>query len=241
MRFVSFLSAFFCLTAGVTCSAYPVDYSGCRSIEDAIARETQEIADAPVTDKGELVQLYLSRGESYLLNEQYEKVIEDFQKARLHMSPSDEESIAMAAAFRIAFGEAIAYGNLGMQRNAQQAIQQLQLIASDVGCDDCIEQRPCPGTNLEEKDVEDSDEEILEPELSEEEMAGLERSMEAIADRVLNCELKIALTGVIKVFATKAIECCEARKFWRTCAASIAKKCEEWGNSQPSTVFAIQN
>ena len=142
---ILFLVACFCLVIGISSYAGEIDYRDCESIQDVIERETREISSTNPFDRDELAQLYVSRGESYLLDAQYEKAIEDFQAANSLIGNSPNVESAMVIAFRVAFGEVIGYDNLGMHDRTQQALEQLQTIAIHVGCTDCIEHRPCEG------------------------------------------------------------------------------------------------
>lgn len=51
----------------------------------------------------------------------------------------------MIVAFRATFGEVVSYDNLGMAEQTQQALAQLKAIVLHIGCNDCIEHRPCQG------------------------------------------------------------------------------------------------
>lgn len=75
---IVFLVAFFALLMSTVSYANEIDYGNCGSIQEAIARETQEICSTHPADYDELAQLYVSRGESYLLDAQYDKAAEDF-------------------------------------------------------------------------------------------------------------------------------------------------------------------
>jgi hypothetical protein len=138
--------ACFCTVIGISCAASEIDYSNCGSIRDVIERETQEISSTDPSDHDELAELYVSRGESYLLDAQYDKAAEDFQNANFHIGNCRNASSAMVVAFRAAFGEVVCYDNLGMQEQTEQALEKLRTIADHVGCNDCIEHRPCHGT-----------------------------------------------------------------------------------------------
>ena len=106
-----------------------VGYSYYQTIQSAIERETKEIENTHPTYHSELAQLYVSRGESYLIDTQYENAIEDFQKAEYHLQSSPLNDQSMIVAFRKAMGEAVGYDNLGMALETKQAIQQLQTIS----------------------------------------------------------------------------------------------------------------
>jgi hypothetical protein len=135
----------FSMVMGVITYANEIDYSNCESIQNVIDRETQEIASTNPADHTELAELYVSRGESYLLDAQYEMAAEDFHNANVQLGYTNNISASMIVAFRTAFGEAVCYDNLGMPEHTQQAIQQLLTIANHAICDDCAEHRPCHG------------------------------------------------------------------------------------------------
>src|SRR5690348_6476775 len=126
-----------CLWVIVVTRADAIDYNYCHSIEDAIDRETQEIACTHFADHDELSQLYVSRGESYLFDAQYERAINDFDAASYHIEYSQNIKEAKVVAFRAAFGKVVSCDNLGLHDHAEQAIQQLQKLADRAGCDDC--------------------------------------------------------------------------------------------------------
>lgn len=145
MKRIVFLVVFFTMLINAGFYANEIDYSTCRSIQEAIEKETQEISATHPADHNELAQLHVSRGESYLLNAQYTKAIEDFQNAVLHIRYSSDVDVAMFVAFRAAFGEAVSYDNLGMSEQTQYALDRLKEIVLHVGCNDCIEHLPCQG------------------------------------------------------------------------------------------------
>jgi hypothetical protein len=139
---------FFCILYPAASNASEINYSNCISIQDVIERETEEIIITPENEHDELVQLYVSRGESYLLNSQYVKAIEDFQKSDSHLAFCQDIKAALIVAFRVAFGQVVSYDNLGMIEQTQQALENLKTIAIHVGCDDCKEHHPCHGDIL---------------------------------------------------------------------------------------------
>ena len=125
------------------CSAGEINYEGCQSLEDVIARETIEIANTIPYDYEELAQLYVSRGESFLLNSQFDKAVEDFQIAYSYIGNSGNPNTDLMVAFRASFGEVVCYDNLGMPEQTQASLEQLTAIASHIGCDDCLQKHPC--------------------------------------------------------------------------------------------------
>jgi hypothetical protein len=77
------------------------------SIQDIIAKETQEIAHTHFADHDQLSEFYVSRGESYLFVAQYEKAIEDFDRANFHIAYSQNTKDSKVTAFRVALGKVI--------------------------------------------------------------------------------------------------------------------------------------
>lgn len=128
-----------CLCVMMVTHADEIDYNNCQSIQDAIAIESQEITRTHFADHDQLSQLYVSRGESYLFDAQYEKAIEDFDTASYHIGYSQNVKDSMATGFRAAFGKVVSCDNLGLHEHTEQAFQQLQEIANYVGCEDCLE------------------------------------------------------------------------------------------------------
>ncbi len=99
--------------------------------QDVIVKETKEIESTESSNHAELAQLYVSRGENYLLDTQYQNAIEDFQKANSHLGYSSSVDTDMMIAFRVAFGEAVGYDNLGIPEKTQQAMS-AALTASSI-------------------------------------------------------------------------------------------------------------
>jgi hypothetical protein len=142
-KIMPLLAFFSILITSILSYAKEIDYSNCGTIHEVIAREAQEISNTPPADHDELAQLYTSRGESYLLSAQYEKAAEDFQHASSLLGYCHNMDNALMIAFRVAFGEVVSYDNLGMAKQAQQALDKLKTITMHIGCHDCIEHHPC--------------------------------------------------------------------------------------------------
>ena len=145
MSRIPVLVVFFCFLISAVSHANEIDYSQCESIQEVIAKETEEISLIHPADHDELAQLYVSRGESYLIAAQYDKAVADFQNANDQVGYCHSKDAAMVIAFRAAFGEVVSYDNLGMREETQEALYQLETIAAHVGCHDCLEERPCQG------------------------------------------------------------------------------------------------
>ncbi len=244
------LVACFCMTAGVAASAGEIDYSHCESLQDVIAKETCEIADTNSVDHDELAQLYVSRGESHLIGAQYEKALEDFQCAYSHLEHSRDSEAAEAIAFRATFGEVISCDNLGLYKQTWQAIERLQKIVDQIGCDDCIEHRPHLGTSTHAMHLrnmiatcryegnragnQDNYDDIVGPnqppdsDWCEEVVVGTALAMQTMAALTPNRPVMVILMGVIEALKQRGLKCCQAREFWKACVAPVARKWKEW-------------
>lgn len=253
MKKIAFL--IICFFIDTLSYANEIEHDNCRSIQEIIVKETREIANANPTDYEELAQLYVSRGESFLLDAQYEKAIEDFQNASIHLAYVQNSDDGMVIAFRAEFGKVVSYDNLGMQEQTQQSIQQLQAIVDLVGCKNCIEKHPCSGIispyidecNLCDifvyKQNQDCYEDILgpnqapEPEWCEEVVVGVGRAMDAIACLARNHGVKMVLIGIIEGLIARGVKCCQAGGFWKACVAPITRKWREWENNKEKYIL----
>lgn len=64
-----------------------------------------------------------------MLNSQYEKAIEDFQKANTYLEYFNSTETAKVIEFRTTFGKVVGYDNLGMTEETELEVQKLQFIA----------------------------------------------------------------------------------------------------------------
>ena len=237
---------------GLKCFSDEIDYADCKTIEDVITRETEEIRNIQTIDHDELAQLHASRGESYLLSAEYEKALKDFQAACSEIKMSNDVESSMFVGFRILLGAAVCYDNLGMKDDCQLAIANLQAIVKYMGCQNCLKQRPrfeisrtfgngcqpflrrCANDNY--SDIGGPDK---EPELGwcEEVVIGVGRTMDAIAILAPNPAVKIALIGVIEALIQRGLKCCQTGGFWKACVAPITRTWREWNTNKKKGIF----
>lgn len=251
-----------CLWQMTVTAANAIDYNHCHSIEDIIDRETQEIACTHFGDHDELSRLYVSRGESYLCDAQYEKAKDDFDAASYHIGYAQNIQDAKVVTFRAIFGKVVSCDNLGLNDHAEQAIQQLQELANCMGCDACLEDTllenseitfqnevlPCKHTknkqesHLPEENNSDHYYEIQGPNLvppswCEEVVTGVARAMDAIACLAPNYGVKIVLIGIIEALLTRGLKCCQTGDFWKACVAPISRKWLQWDTNKKNKIF----
>lgn len=250
MNKVVHLIVFFLMLIRGASYANEIDYRDCQSIVDVIERESLEIMNVEALDHNELAQLYVSRGESYLLNVQYEKAAEDFILAEFHSEHMQGMDDIIMIRFRTAFGKVVSYDNLGMRGETEEALQQLQIIAEHVVCPNCAERQPrFEMSNLFNRgyyfqktavvsDDKKSYNDILGPDTPpspgwcEEIVTGVGRAMDAIACLAPSYGVKIALIGVIEALITRGVKCCQTGGFWKACAAPIVRKWKEWKDNK---------
>ena len=241
MNKIKFIITCFLVLVGIASNANETDYSVYESIQDAISKETLEIANCDSSDYEELSQLYVSRAESYLLNSQYEKAIEDFQNAYSQLQYSSSHDFNRIITFRVAFGEAVCYDNLGMKEHTDRAIHQLQAIVMNMECTPCRGQKVSLRMNRESSEVQskqlqgqDDYSDIYGPNQApslgwcEEVVTGVGRAMDAIACLAPNHGVKVVLIGVVEAMITRGVKCCQTGGFWKACAAPISRKWKEW-------------
>jgi tetratricopeptide (TPR) repeat protein len=233
-----------CMATVFECSAQAIDYGKCQSIEDVISKESEEIEHMSPSDHDELAYLYVSRGESHLLNAQYEKALDDFQNANSHLRYSRDAKTLMSVAFRAAFGEVIGYDNLGLYENAEQAIRQLQFIVRHFECDDFIGSRPCQErilllANRAQCNEIHADSLILrnvalDPNESqpkwwcEKTVKNTTAVLRGLAANIPSSVTRFSALELIKTMEEKAIKCCYAGGLWSACLKPLADKFEQW-------------
>lgn len=255
MNRIIFLAISFLMVFHRISHAGEIDYKNCQSISDVIERESLEIMNVEAKDHIELAQLYVSRGESYLLNSQYEEATQDFLLADFHSEYMQNMDDVIIIRFRTAFGRVVSYDNLGRKDEVQETLQQLQIIAESMVCHNCIEKELYLGTSKfsntgyhfkkaamcsdDRKNYND----ILGPDTSpslgwcEEVVTGVGRAMDAIACLAPNHVVKVALIGVIETLITRGIKCCQTGAFWKACAAPIVRKWKEWKDNKEKNVL----
>ncbi len=266
MTRVILIIALFCIGISIRLQASVINYSECRSLQDAIARETLEITSIDQDNYQELADLYVSRGESYLLDSQHEKAIEDFQKAIFYLEYSSDPDAANFTIFRALFGLVICYDNLNLDEQAQENLKKLQEISSRIGCnnyiDNPIKKPPMERIDFHNKnrraarstgfhrghssraqENQDSYDDVLGPNKApslgwcEEVIVGVGRAMDAIACLAPNYAVKIALIGIIEALMVRGVKCCQSGAFWKACVAPITRKWKEWKDNKEKNVL----
>lgn len=264
-RLVVFLSLGFAFYSTIS-HAKEINYQDCETFEEAIEKETREIDETQQNNHDELSQLYVSRGESYLLNCEYEAAINDFQRAEFHRYKSKDQKASQIVGFRVALGSIVCFDNLGMTESTQKALNQLQLIVDKTFCNHCKKEKICQGKlnsiakrsenvrltaytqagNHKNEPQKDDYEDILGPDnppdfnWCEEVVVGTGRAMDAIAALAPNYAVKVVLIGIIEALIARGLKCCQTGDFWKACVAPIARKFREWDNLMKKNILPTQ-
>lgn len=143
MRFyLSSLLFSFCLTFASFCYSIETDYSLFKSIDEIIEHETCCIANTSPNDYGKLADGYISRGESYLLSENYETALSDFHRGYLlAFHCKDDESRILF--IRSLFGAALSLEFLDRLGEIEIIKEEIYALLESCKCIDCHESHAC--------------------------------------------------------------------------------------------------
>lgn len=224
---------------GFAYSAHAIDYSTCRSINDVISKETEEIDYMHPADHEGLAQMYVSRGESYLINKDFGRALMDFQKAYSHLEYALDEETLLTIAFRATLGEIVSYDNLGMHENTVQAIRHLQNIVNHFDCDHDINISPCQGRVQLSANKRCADSLVLrtaavdlnQPQPKwwcEKTVRNTTAILRGIAANIPSSVIRFSALELIKAMEEKALNCCYAGGLWSACVKPLAAKFEQW-------------
>jgi len=191
------------------------------SLEDMIAEESQAIVLTNPYNYDTLADLYVSRGESYLLSQNFEKACEDFTTAKELLIFCTDPRNTSALAFRATFGQAIGYDGLEAREYVEEAVQELKNLLNQIPSCNCI-------SNHQKQIDQYSDiggpNDSPYPDWCEEVVTGVGRAMDAIACLAPSYSVKIVLIGIIEALITRGVKCCQAGGFWKACVAPITRK-----------------
>ncbi|NDE82945.1 MAG: hypothetical protein EB051_04975 [Chlamydiia bacterium] len=139
MKLLIYLAYLFLFICSNPCKAETL-YPGFHSLDQVIQFETSQILDPPYEDPEFLSQIYLSRGESYLLCGKKSLAYDDFKHGYAFADLSPEE-VKQSLHFRALFGLAIIYGSEDMIEEFYLAAESLKSILSSYTCH-CIQEHP---------------------------------------------------------------------------------------------------
>lgn len=109
------------------------------SVQEVLNFETTAINNAKNT--ADLIEAYLSRGESYLLLGNFKDALKDYSCA-FEKLPSDYKDLTTR--FRNLFGLAVCLFEEGFDEQGAYCFNEMQDILTKTSCKDCHEHQPCP-------------------------------------------------------------------------------------------------
>lgn len=217
-----------------TCYGSSKDYTNFKNIEEVIEFETLQILNFHPTEFNELSSAYLDRGDSYILIEQFEKALIDFQTGYdiARNCEGDEKSIL---SFRALFGMALVYANMEMIYELEVVYENLKSILKSLTCSNC-QMHHNSRASLQVQDFfsyKKMAKEIIGPDqiaISDclEYAEGTARRARELICFVKRPEVQIILNIIIDDLIERARGCCRAGGVWKACLKPIVDKWALW-------------
>lgn len=220
-----------------------INYESFDSLQEVIEFETSQISQADSNDPAMLADMYISRGESYLLGDQNDLALQDLQTGYEIAKASNSED-ARPIFFRCLFGLAIANGNIGNLEEVYAIGESMKGILDSYKC-------ACKGDNqivnekyLLRKQVFDATTrvDILGPDrisIGEciNNAQGTASRARALISFVKRVEVQFTLNILIDDLLERSINCCRAGGIWKACLQPIVDKWNQW--NEKWRVFGI--
>lgn len=219
------------------------DYADFKSIEELIDYETAMISNSSGSEA--LSDAHLSRGESYLISEEYAKALEDLQKGYAIATLLPNES-KYPALLRSLFAQTFAFANIDMMENMQACADEMNRILDSYHCSDCSENslakthksmRHDEVLSLQKKTDTNlitllaSDQIIGEDEISIGECVQRAQNTATLARALIvksRVAVQFALQMIIDPLERSAISCCRAGGIWKACLQPLVSKWVQW-------------
>lgn len=217
------ISLFFLCCLVSFLSAEEIDYGQFKTFEELIQFETAVISHAEINNDPFISECYLNRGESYLLDGQIDKALEDFQKGRELQAKvftiKDQEKIE----FRSLLGMSISLAILNEAESVYALSPHLQNLLNSWQCDDCLQLQPCK----DEEYVTGPDQEPYKGWCQD----SVEKTSAALQDLICfvpKMEVQLVLRRLIDNLEAEGLRCCARGSGWKTCVGPLAKKLSIW-------------
>ena len=230
MKSLFFLSFLLLFTGFTPCKGENL-YPDFHSLDQVIKFETSQILDPTSNDPEFLSEIYLSRGESYLLCGQNSLAYDDFKQGYAFADLCHQE-IKQPLHFRALFGLAIVYGSEDMIEEFYLAAESLKSILSSYTCP-CIQEHP-PHSAL--KAIPShiyANKPILGPDHVS--IGDCIKFATSTADKCYELisfipkpAVQVTLRILIKDLEQRAIHCCRAGGIWKACLQPIVNKWQLW-------------
>jgi hypothetical protein len=182
-----------------------------------------------------LADLYISRGETYLLYGAFEQALEDLKYAwDVIAFLSYDATTKKQLEFRALLNFAFIYALTSEEAALFEVGNRLLFIVDHLCLSRCskastastlrngLEIVLCGGAKILGPDVEPR------PGWCREVVISTATLMLALASTAPNAIIRTALLGIIGVLQDKALRCCEAGGLWKVCVGPIAEKWQQW-------------
>ncbi len=215
------------------CGYLEVNYSSFQSIEEVIDFETARLVSIPLNDYEGLSEALISRAESYLLSDNFEKALNDYSRA-YDLSSSCNDNIKQSQLyFSSLFGMIVAYCNLDMENEALEISQKLNNLIDKWQCHSCrmTSHLSSHGSALlPTKCVDIQGPNYNEPGWCDDVVMGTAEAMRYLASLAKTHKARIALLATISALESRCLNCCATGEFWKICVAPIAEKWKLWND-----------
>lgn len=213
------LNALFFLLLIPCLNALCRDYSSCQSIDELLGYETEVILQTSTLDLDSLSEAYLSRGETYLFLEDYEKALEDLTIG--YELASRSKSFDSTLSLRSLHGLAIVHTNKNSIVDLKIAGNAMRDIMRATACQECSDHIIMVGDVPIEGPEHVSIRECIQRATN---TAFLAKGL-AIKAKV---EAQFLLGQIIDELEDLAIYCCKTGGLWKGCLQPLANKWYVW-------------
>lgn len=207
-----------------------INYESCTCIQDVLNYETRLILECDQDNVDHLVDLYISRGETYMINGQFSDAVDDFFIAYVFLEKVKNDALLR---FRLLFNEIMWHAFMGDEKKVMIIGEYLVSSFDEI----CFQKR-FGNQNVNLSTVRAPlffcKTKIVGPD--QEPYPGWCKEIvisTGVALAQLICVLpknaaKIALGSVIAILEQKALDCCEAGGLWKGCVGPLAEKFNNW-------------
>lgn len=216
------------------------------SIQMAINSETTRISEISFSNYVEIAEAHITRGESYLICEEYENALQDFLTgldAINYRNVGEKKELYI----RTLFGLFIAYGNLNLFDQFYVTMEALRNILDSCKCENChqinissnnncskylrndfsssLVKNQNSGCKAEEPSIAGPD--VISVQDCIERVDGTEFAIKALFSRARS-EIRFLAFEFIHALTVQARDCCYSGGLWKGCLRPIINKWQQW-------------
>jgi tetratricopeptide (TPR) repeat protein len=210
-------------------------YNQFQNIQAVLDAESKAIKEADQNDLGALADLYLSRGETFFLIDEYDNAFQDFVKAYnlILEIPNKKEKLSLE--FRNVLNFSFIYTINGDQHSILAAQEYLLELFNEI-CSPATRKTvksqnfAPPSFILCATPKIHGPEQEPRPGWCKEVVLGTGVLMANIANKAPNSGARNALLTTVAILEHRALECCEAGGLWKACVGPIVEKWQVWNH-----------